>query len=241
MDKRSEHRFEPFYSLFNNYLFDFVNQLLEIDSIQLQFGHRKILSDVYICCQIGSVVGLLGRNGEGKSSLMKIAFGTTEMEDYSIRINGQNIKPAYQYPEGIGYLPQFNFIPAGLSLGKIFDFYQLSFNAFENELPELQGRQNSKMAELSGGIKRMVEIYIIIKKKGLFVMLDEPFTHIMPLYVALTCRWIEEEKATKGFIISDHLYQSVVPICDKFYLLKDGKTHLCQHQKDLIEHGYLSQ
>lgn len=217
-----------------------MSHLLEIDSIQLQFGRRKILSDVYISCLSGSVVGLLGRNGEGKSSLMKIAFGTTDVEDYSVRINGQNIKPAFQYPEGISYLPQFSFIPAGMRIQKVFDFYQLSLNAIEKELPELQGRHNSKMAELSGGIKRMVEIYIIIKKKGLFVMLDEPFTHIMPLYVELICRWIQEEKATKGFIISDHLYQSVLPICDQFYLLKNGKTHLCRQQQDLIELSYLS-
>lgn len=218
-----------------------MRQLLEIDSIQLQYGQRKILSDVYVCCETGSVVGLLGRNGEGKSSLMKIAFGTTTIEDYFVRINGQNIKPAFRYKGGISYLPQFNFIPAGMSLQKVFDFYELDFEKFTNELKELKGSEKRNINSLSGGLKRMVEIYTIIKKKGLFVMLDEPFTHIMPLYTELICRWIQQEKATKGFIISDHLYQSVIPICDKFYLLKNGKTHLCQHQQELITHGYLSQ
>lgn len=213
---------------------------LEIDSIQLQYGQRKILSDVYLRCDTGQTVGLLGRNGEGKSSLMKIAFGTTGMEDYSVRINGQNIRPAFQHPTGISYLPQHHFIPSGMSIQKAFDFYRLSFDAFAKELPELRGRHKSNFAALSGGIKRMVEIYIIIKKKGLFVMLDEPFTHIMPLYIELIAQWINEEKAGKGFIISDHLYQSVLPLCSQIYLLKDGKTHLCHNNADLVRLGYLS-
>lgn len=217
-----------------------MSQLLEIDSIQLQFGLRKVLSDVYIGCETGSVVGLLGRNGEGKSSLMKTAFGTTVLEDYSVRIDGQNIKPAFQHSAGIAYLPQFNFIPLGMSLQKVFELYKLDLTVFAKDLKELQGREKSKIKELSGGIKRMVEIYIIIKKKGLFVLLDEPFTHIMPLYVELICSWINEEKATKGFIISDHLFKSVLSIADKIYLLKNGKTHLCEQQEDLIRLGYLS-
>lgn len=214
---------------------------LEIDSIQLQYGQRKILRDVYLRCDTGHTIGLLGRNGEGKSSLMKIAFGTTELEDYSVRIDGQNIKPAYQHPLGVAYLPQHHFIPSGMTIQKAFDFYQLSFDAFVNKLPELHGRQKSEIGTLSGGIKRMVEIYIIIKKKGLFVMLDEPFTHIMPVYIELIGQWINEEKAKKGFIISDHLYRSVLPLCNQIYLLKEGKTHLCQNNEDLVQLGYLNQ
>ncbi|MES2477761.1 MAG: ATP-binding cassette domain-containing protein [Bacteroidota bacterium] len=213
---------------------------LEIDGIQLQYGQRKILRDVYLRCDTGQTIGLLGRNGEGKSSLMKIAFGTTELEDYSVRIDGKNIKPAYRYPLGVAYLPQHHFIPSGITIQKAFDFYQLSFDAFAKELPELHGRQKSTIAALSGGIRRMVEIYIIIKKKGLFVMLDEPFTHIMPLYIEFIAQWINEEKASKGFIISDHLYESVLPLCNQIYLLKDGKTHLCKKREDLVQHEYLS-
>lgn len=239
MDKQPNYRFKHFQYFLNSYKFFFVSHLLEIDSIQLQYGQRKILSDVYIRCEIGTVVGLLGRNGEGKSSLMKIAFGTTKTEDYSVRIDGQNIKPAFQHSAGISYLPQFNFIPTGMSLQKLLEFYQLPFDAFEKELPELWGREKSKIKELSGGIKRMVEIYIIIKKKGMFVMLDEPFTHIMPVYVDLICKWINDEKENKGFIISDHLYHSILNISNDIYLLKEGKTHKCVSAKDLIKLGYI--
>lgn len=213
---------------------------LEIDSIQLQYGQRKILSDIYLRCDTGQVIALLGRNGEGKSSLMKIAFGTEKIADYSVRIDGQNIKPALECPMGLSYLPQHHFIPSGISLQKVFDLYKLSFDALAQDIKELKGREKSKISELSGGIRRLLEIYIIVKKKGLFVMLDEPFTHIMPLNIEHICRWIKEEKATKGFIISDHLYQSVLPISDKIYLLKDAKTHLCSSPKDLVALGYLS-
>jgi ABC-type multidrug transport system ATPase subunit len=213
---------------------------LEIDSIHLQYGQRKILSDVYLLCQTGSVVGLLGRNGEGKSSLMNIAFGITKMEDYSVRIDRQNIKPAFQSHFGVNYLPQFNFIPSGMTLKTVFEFYHLSFENFTIDVIELKERANTKISELSGGLRRLVEIYLVIKKEALFVMLDEPFTHIMPVYIELICRWIKEEKTKKGFVISDHLYHSVLPICDYYYLLKQGKTHLVHERKDLVGLGYLS-
>ena len=49
---------------------------LKVDSVQLEFDGRKILRDVYLFCKQGEVIGLLGRNGCGKSSLLKIIFGT---------------------------------------------------------------------------------------------------------------------------------------------------------------------
>jgi ATPase subunit of ABC transporter with duplicated ATPase domains len=49
-----------------------MKHILEADSVQLQFGERKILSDVYLKCETGKITGLLGRNGEGKSCLMRI-------------------------------------------------------------------------------------------------------------------------------------------------------------------------
>ncbi len=53
-------------------------------------------------------------------------------------------------------------------------------------------------------------------------------------------KWIIEEKATKGLILSDHLYQHIISISDKLYLLKDGKIHFCKDSNTLKEFGYLN-
>ncbi len=212
---------------------------LEIDGVRLSYGDKVILSDIYLECTTGSVVGLLGRNGSGKSSLLQILFGTKQNDDCSVRLNEISIKPAFKADKCIAYLPQFNFIPQGLSVQKAFQILGLPIEPFLTNLPELNNREKSKLRELSGGFYRLVELYLMIKKEGKFVLLDEPFTHIMPIHIELIQKWIEEEKTKKGFIISDHLYHHIISISDKLYLLKDGKIHFCKDSDDLKEFGYL--
>lgn len=212
---------------------------LEIDSVRLSYGDKVILSDIYLECSTGSVIGLLGRNGSGKSSLLQILFGTKQNDDCSIRLNGISIKPAFKTDNCIAYLPQFNFLPQGLRIQKAFQILGLPIEPFLNDLPELKNRKKSKLKELSGGFYRLVELYLIIKKEGTFVLLDEPFTHIMPVHIELIAKWIEEEKTKKGFIVSDHLYEQIISISDKLYLLKDGKIHFCKDSNTLKEFGYL--
>lgn len=59
---------------------------LEADSVKLHFGDRAILTNVYLKCETGTIMGLLGRNGQGKSCLMKIIYGTLNCEK-SVRID----------------------------------------------------------------------------------------------------------------------------------------------------------
>jgi len=68
---------------------------LKVDSVQLEFGDRKILQDVWLSCTQGEVVGLLGRNGSGKSSLLRIIFGTLNPAYKHVSINDQFITKGY--------------------------------------------------------------------------------------------------------------------------------------------------
>jgi ABC-type lipopolysaccharide export system ATPase subunit len=64
-------------------------------------------------------------------------------------------------------------------------------------------------------------------------MLDEPFSHIMPLHVERIKKLILQQKQYKGIIITDHLFKDILDICDNIYLLKDGKSHLTSSLHDL--------
>ena len=89
---------------------------LEFDSLYLEFDLRKVLSSVYMKCETGNVVGLLGRNGSGKSCLMKIVFGSMRAEHKSIRIDGRYYPGNTPKKTLITYLPQDHFIPTFLTL-----------------------------------------------------------------------------------------------------------------------------
>ncbi len=109
-----------------------------------------------------------------------------------------------------------------------------------NNFPEFKTRENTIFKKLSGGERRLVEIYVIIKTKSQFTILDEPFSHIMPLQIEKLGEILLTEKINKGFLITDHLYQQIIAICDNIYLLTDGKTHLTKTVEDIKRLGYLS-
>lgn len=213
--------------------------ILEADSIQLTFGNRPILSDIYLKCETGKITGLLGRNGEGKSSLMKIIYGSMPCEK-SVRFDNAFQPEAFKRPDLLLYLPQFNFIPPNFTLQRVFNDFQLDYLAFVKTFPEFSARYKSNMQTLSGGERRLAEIYIIVKSKSQFAMLDEPFTHLNPAQVDNVKALLKAEKTNKGLLITDHMFRHVLHICDDLYLLSSGKTHLVKKLEDIERLGYAS-
>ena len=212
---------------------------LEADGIQLQFGNRIILSDVYLSCALGSILGLLGRNGSGKSCLLQVIFGSLSCEK-SIRINRVSCNEAYKDPSLISYLPQFHFIPNSLSLKDIFEIYALDYSIFELQFQSFRIPINQTFRNLSGGEKRLIEIYIIVESSAKFALLDEPFTFLNPIQIASVKLYIQSKKTSKGFIITDHLYKHILDISDANYVLTNGKTHLVKQFSEFERLGYIS-
>lgn len=210
-----------------------------MDSVLLEFDLRKILSDIYLKCETGKITGLLGRNGHGKTCLMNIICGNLEPQSKSIRFDGSTISTPFKKPELLIYLPQFNFIPENLTLKRIFNDFKIDFNSFEKLFPEISIHFKSPIKNLSGGHRRIVEIFIIIKSKTQFVLLDEPFSHIMPLHIDKIKTLLLEEKHNKGILITDHLYEHITSISDSLYVINNGKTYLTNHISDLENYGYL--
>lgn len=211
---------------------------LEISGIRLLFGERLILSDVYLTIETGEVVGLLGRNGWGKTCLMRIILGSLPAEK-SILVDNKTLYESYKHPELIRYIPQHYFIPKPLTLKRIFDDFSLDFAAFTAIFSEFETRYRSKIGHLSGGMRRIVELYVIMKSPTQFVLLDEPFTHVSPMQIDKIKSIIDEERANKGFFVTDHMYRHVLKVCDKIFLLSDGKIRPVTDETDLRKSGYI--
>ncbi len=211
---------------------------LEADGIELFFGDRKILNSIYIKCETGSITGLLARNGEGKTSLMNIIYGNLKANSSSIRFDGLHHPKAFKTPALLSYLPQFNFIPPSLSLARVFKDFAISFLDFETFFPEFKGKINTQIKQLSGGHRRLVEVYVIIKSKTEFALLDEPFSQVMPLHIEKIQNLLQQEKQNKGFLITDHLYPQIIASSDQLYVLKAGKTHLITNLQEIEQLGY---
>lgn len=210
---------------------------LEADSIQLQFGDRKILSSIYLKCETGKITGLLGANGQGKSSLMKIIYGTLKCEK-SVRIDNLAQHEAYKKPGLLRYLPQCNFIPGSFSVKRVFHDFELDFADFTQKFPEFDSSYRPSIGSLSGGGQRLIELYVIVKSSSHFAMLDEPFTHLSPVQIEKVMELLLEEKKHKGLLITDHMYTHVLNICDSLYLLVNGTTRLIKSMDEIEALGY---
>ena len=210
----------------------------EADSIMLEFGTKRILSHIYFKCETGQITGILGKNGQGKTCLMNIVYGNLNPISKSIRFDNVSIFQAFKRPDLLTYLPQFNFIPSHLTLKRIFSDFELEFSDFENIFPEFSTKFKSSIKTLSGGQRRLIEVYVIIKSKSQFSMLDEPFSHLMPLQIEKVNELLKIEKLRKGFLITDHMFRSVTEISDNIYVLTDGKTHLTKGITDIERLGY---
>lgn len=211
--------------------------ILEADSIQLEFNGRRILSSVYLKMETGKITALLGRNGSGKTCLMNIIYGSMSCEK-SVRIDHSSQKKAFERPDLLRYLPQFNFIPPQFSLKKVFNDYGLDYILFEQSFPSFKLKYESTLGNLSGGERRTVELYVMLKSKTQFVMLDEPFTHLNPVEIEKVKELIMEEKKQKGILVTDHLYQQVIDIADHTYVLENGYMHLVKAMDDIERYGY---
>ena len=215
--------------------------IFELDNVELYFKHKRILNGIYLKAETGKVSGILGRNGSGKSCLMEIAFGNLKPKYKLVRLDNQPVlKPLYTTNK-VKYLPQYNFVLPSLRLGKVFDLFSVNWQMFISDFSEFENYSGFKFGQLSGGERRLVETYIILKSEAELVILDEPFSHLAPLHIETVKRLITEEKQTKAILISDHMYNHIVDVSDSIYLLKNGCTKLINDLKELEDYKYLSE
>jgi ABC-type lipopolysaccharide export system ATPase subunit len=157
----------------------------------------------------------------------------------SVRINGQVISEPYKSDGLIKFLPQFNFLLPTISVKQLFKSFKIDFNDFVTLFPGFEKYYKGRVTEMSGGERRIVEIYSILAGKSLFCLLDEPFTHIMPIHVETVKQLIEREKPKKGILVIDHQYENVIDICNRIYIIENGKTNQVLSDTDFQRFGYL--
>ncbi|MDO5977622.1 ABC transporter ATP-binding protein [Flavivirga spongiicola] len=214
--------------------------IIEIDNVELYFNNKPIINGVYLKAETGKITGILGSNGCGKSCLLNIVFGNLRAKYGLVRINNTPIlKPLYQ-TKLVSYLPQHHFVPNKMKIKAAFKLFQVDWGAFVNIFETFIPFKKFYFNKLSGGERRIIEIYLILKCSREIVLLDEPFSHVAPLYIEKIKDLIEEEKHKKAIIITDHMYEHIIAVSDTTYLLKNGCTKLIGSLKELEDYKYLS-
>lgn len=204
-------------------------------------GNRTVLENAYLQVRTGEMVALLGLNGSGKSSLLQMLYGTRKGNFRHVRFDGHPMENAFLEPKSVRYLLQFNFVPGYLSVLRVFEDYKVDPSAFAADFPDHAYCADARIRQLSGGERRLIEVYLMIRSQAAICLLDEPFSRLMPLHVTTLKKLIRQEVECggKGFVIADHMYRDLLRISDRVCLLKDGYVSEIPPGKDLAESGYI--
>jgi ABC-type branched-subunit amino acid transport system ATPase component len=216
------------------------SDILSAERVFVSAGSRQILSGAAIRASRGTVTGLLGRNGAGKSVLLQSIFGTMPSQDGNVHINGVRVFSPYTTHRLVNYLPQRPFIPGGLRVATVLRQYSINTATVLQHFPDLEELLHLRVWQLSGGYQRLLSVLIILLAPTRFSLLDEPFAQLMPLHIQAVRSLIGIQKHHKGIILTDHRYQEIINLSDALYLLRDGQSIHITHPQQLVSYGYLS-
>lgn len=214
----------------------------KLHSAQIKFGKKEVLKEISLSLNTDEILGVFGKNGCGKSTLLKMIFGTIKKGKINMSIDDISFNPAdIILKEKIAYLPQHSILPRNI---KVRDVIPIYFSAEQKQDaifydPLIAKLAAKKIGELSIGQVRYLEVLLVGNLDHPFLMLDEPFSMIDPLYKLEIQKLLKKLKAKKGIIITDHYYQDVLSISTKNILIKDGLAYKVETTEDLRNLEYL--
>ena len=205
--------------------------------LRKRYGERDVVQHVDVTVEPAQVVGLLGPNGAGKTTTFNMLAGGIRPTDGKVQLGDRDITelPMYRRARlGITYLPQeasiFRKLSVADNVNAILETVEPDRRVRRERLRELLAelglaeKAGRRGDTLSGGERRRVEITRALVLDPKFMLLDEPFAGIDPIAV-LDIQKIIEQLKTRGIgvIITDHNVRETLSICDRAYIIKDGR------------------
>jgi len=214
--------------------------MIKVDNISKSVKSKILFKNITFNLESNKIVGLLGANGAGKTSLFKAISGLSKIDKGKISLNEAELhlmSLEERSNAGLNYVPQENSLFDDLSLQDNLEaVVELRFKEVSNEkskeikyllnVMKLSDKANIKSKFLSGGEKRKTEILRTIILESKFILLDEPFAGVDPISVEEIIKILKNFKKDLGIFISDHNFRDVMNVCDEIILLNQGELLL---------------
>lgn len=213
--------------------------MIEVKGLTRYYGDFVALEDVSFQVAEGEIIGLLGLNGAGKSTTLKILAGLIMPSCGTVQIDGQD---ALRNPEAlrsrIGYLPEepplYRDMTVGAFLRHIGRLKGMSAGDIERRLPEvilladLRGREDQVIETLSHGYRKRVGIAQAVINDPKLVILDEPISGLDPAQIVEMRKVVRNLRKGRAVLISSHILGEISQTCDRILVLDNGR---------LVAHG----
>ena len=211
--------------------------ILEIKNINKSFDNKNIIKDVSFEIKPGRIVGLLGKNGCGKTTILKMINNLLTIDSGEIKVCGENV--SYKTNSFVSYLPERTYLESGQTVKQVFDFFEDFYVDFdrkvaENLLKDLDLDINYSLSKMSKGMKEKIQLILVMSRKVKLYILDEPLGGVDPItrdYILKTILSNFGENAS--LLITTHLVADVEKILDEVILLDDGKIVINSNADEL--------
>ena len=214
--------------------------MIKVENISKSIRSKLLFKNISFDLPNNKIIGLLGANGAGKTSVFKAISGLSKIDSGKIKLYEKDLHLMTleeRSNSGLNYVPQENSLFDDLSLQENLEaIIELRFKEISSDkskqienlldLMKLTDKANTKSKFLSGGEKRKTEILRAILLDSKFILLDEPFAGVDPISVEEIIKILKNFKKDLGIFISDHNFRDVINVCDEIILLNQGELLL---------------
>ena len=200
---------------------------LECVSLTKRYGKFTALDRIDLKLEKGRVIGLLGPNGSGKTTFIKLANRLLTPQEGQILIEG--MAPGPETKKIVSYLSDKNYLPAWMDVKTLLQFFKDFYEDFDSDraremLGNLGIEENMPLKKMSKGTKEKVQLILTMSRRAKLYLLDEPIAGVDPAardYILRTIIGNYSEDAT--VLISTHLIADVESVLDEAIFLKQGR------------------
>lgn len=205
-------------------------ELLECKNISKSFGTKKVLKNINLVIPKGKVIGLLGKNGIGKSTLIKMINDLLVPTEGEILFEGNKI--GVNSKLDISYLPERTYLDKTMTIREVIIFFKEFYSNFDENkacklLKDLDLDINQRLSKMSKGMLEKVQLVLVMSRIAKLYILDEPLGGVDPAtrdYILRTILSNFDEGSS--VIISTHLISDVEKILDEIIFIDKGKIVL---------------
>lgn len=216
-----------------------MEELLICKNVNKNYGNKKVLKNINFSIPRGKIIGLLGKNGTGKTTLIKLINDLLTLDSGEILIDGKKI--GVESKKIISYLPERTYLDKSMTVNEVIDMFSEFYDNFDAKkarklLKDLKLDVNSKLSKMSKGMQEKVQLVLVMSRKALLYILDEPLGGVDPAtrdYILDTILTNFNEGAS--VIISTHLIADIERILDEVIFIDNGKIELIENADKLRE------
>ena len=229
-----------------------MNKILEVKALEGGYTNVQILNGIDLYVNKGEFVTIIGPNGCGKSTFLKVLFGLATHHKGTVLYNNSDVsgwRTDRLVDQGIAYVPQVDNVFPSLSVRENLQMGGIRLNSKKlknsieracNMFPDLQERMNDLAASLSGGERQMLAISRALISEPSFLLLDEPTASLDPDVGDYIRTYIESFASKKGttILLASHNMNEVERLCNEVLMMKNGEIIDQGTCNDLIKkHG----